>query len=99
MNNEIDISKLDKAAVLAALYNASRPIGMGFLHSTPEGMTRDEAAELLKENEENGYFDYLRGRVMKIDLGGNTLRTGLYDRDNGVGAAAAALEFLLAAQP
>ena len=86
---EIDISKLDKAAVLAALYNAARPQGMGFLHYTPEDMTRDQAAELLKET---ANFDYLRGRVMKISLANDVLRTGLYDRDNGDGAAARALK-------
>jgi hypothetical protein len=31
----IDISKLDKAAVLAALYNNSKPQGLGFLQATP----------------------------------------------------------------
>ena len=42
MNNEkIDISGLDKADVLAALYNNSRPLGLGFLHATPEDMTHE----------------------------------------------------------
>lgn len=93
--NEIDISKLDKAAVLAALYNASHPLGMGFLHFTPADMTHDEAAELLKQAGDRPYFDYLKGRVMKIDLSRDKLRTGLYDRDNGEGAAAAAIAHLL----
>ena len=93
--NEIDISKLDKAAVLAALYNASRPLGMGFLHFTPEDMTHDEAAELLKQAGEWPYFDYVQGRVMKIDLNSDMLNTELYDRDNGAGAGAAAIAHLL----
>lgn len=87
----IDISKADKAAVLAALYNNSRPLGMGMLAFTPEEMTRDEAAELLKSQT---YFDYLKGRVMKIDLRGDELRPRLYDRNNGEGAAARALELV-----
>lgn len=89
----IDISKADKPAILAALYNNSRPLGMGMLHFSPEDMTRDEAAKLL---ESQTYFDYLKGRVMKIDLRGDELRTELYDRDNGEGAAARAIEPLLA---
>lgn len=79
----------DKPAVLAALYNASRPLGMGALHYTPEPMTAEEAAALL---EKYTYFDYLQGRVMKVDLSKDDFNPALYDRDNGPGAAAAAIE-------
>lgn len=84
----ISLEGKDKAAVLATLYNAARPQGMGFMHYTPEPMTRDQAAELLKTQH---YFDYVQGRVMKIDLGGNELNPWLYDRDYGNGAAERAL--------
>lgn len=94
MENKIDITGLNKAEVLAALYNASRQQGMGFLHSCGRSpMTIEDAAAELKQSE---YFDYLHGRVMKISLAGNELRTALYDRDNGQGAAKAALSHLLA---
>lgn len=85
---KIDISKKDKAEVLAALYNASRPLGLGFLHFDPTPMTVEEARELLSETTD---FDYLKGRVMKVDLSGEELETWLYDRDNGEGAAERAL--------
>ena len=85
----IDLSGLDKADVLAALYNASRAQGMGFLHYEPKLMTPDQARELLLSDT---YFDYLKGRVMKIDLSKDTLHPGLYDRDNGKGAAARAID-------
>jgi len=87
----IDISKMDKAEVLAALYNNSKAQGLGVLRATPEDMTKNEARLLLKEHT---YFDYLKGRVMKIDLKSNELRTALYDRDNGEDAAALALKEL-----
>ena len=88
----IDISKLNKAEVLTALYNASHQQGMGFMHSRGQtGMVAEEAAELLKTQ---SYFDYLHGRVMKIDLSKDTLDPWGYDRDNGPGAAARALEKL-----
>ncbi len=80
---------MDKASVLAALYNASKPLGMGFMSYDPEAMQPDEAAELLKQGT---YFDYLKGRVMKLDLRGSLLDPGLYDRDNGEGAAERAIE-------
>lgn len=89
----IDISKLNKAKVLAALYNASRPQGMGFLHYDSEPMTEQEATKLLFQPRLGPiYFDYLRGRVMKVDLSGNMLDPRLYDRDNGEGAALKAIE-------
>ena len=84
----IDLNGKDKAEVLAKLYNASRPKGMGFLQFNPKPMTKEEAAELLSSST---YFDYLRGRVMKVNLGGKEFDPRLYDRDNGQGAAAAAL--------
>lgn len=61
----IDIQGLDRADLLAALYNASKPQGMGFIHFNPAPMTRLEAAALLDHGH---HFDYLRGRVMKITL-------------------------------
>jgi hypothetical protein len=87
--NLIDISELNKADVLAALYNNSRPQGMGFMHHNSSAMSAKEAAEIL---ERGTYIDYLNGRVMKVDLSGEELDPYLYDRDNGHGAAARALK-------
>ena len=84
----IDISKKDKGAVLAALYNNSRPQGMGFLHYDPKPMTTAEAEVLLARCAD---FDYLKGRVMKVDLEGDAFDPRLYDRDLGQGAAARAV--------
>lgn len=72
--------------------NASRPQGMGFLHYDPEPMTSVQAAMLLSGHD-NPYFDYLKGRVMKISIK-NPLEPHLYDRDNGTGAAALAIAAL-----
>lgn len=84
----MNIEKLNKAKALAALYNNSKPLGLGMLHYTHEPMTEEEASSLLKERT---YFDYLKGRVMKIDLSGDELDTRLYNRDNGEGAAERAI--------
>ncbi len=84
----IDISRLDKAEVLCALYNNSKPQGMGILHATPELLQVEEARELLKSRK---YFDYLKGRVMKISLKDDNLDPRLYDRDNGQDAAQIAI--------
>jgi hypothetical protein len=100
MSDTISIRGLDHADVLAVLYNASRPQGMGFLQFNPKDMTKDEAASLLEKNavkppDKRGvYFDYLKGRVMKVRIGGDTLDPRLYDRDNGDGAAERAINSL-----
>jgi hypothetical protein len=95
MEEVMDISKLDKADVLATLYNRAMPLGMGMLHYTPEPMTREEAQVMLDESRDK-YFDYVKGRVMKIDLSKDELRTALFNRDNGPDAAENALAGLSA---
>ncbi|MGW0780398.1 hypothetical protein [Streptomyces sp. NPDC002913] len=90
----VDITGLDPAAVLAALYNASQQQGLGFLN--PHGrqpMTVKDAATALA-NTPHRFFDYLNGRVLKVDLNGTRIDLGLYDRDNGDGAGAAAIAAL-----
>ena len=82
----------NKPAALAALYNASRPLGMGALHYTPADMTEGEARALLQEQTR---FDYLKGRVMKVNLTEDSFNPALYDRDNGAGAAAHAIAAIL----
>lgn len=89
MEKPIEIKGLDKAAVLAALYNASRAQGMGVIHYDPNPMTIEEARDLLSTGQT--YFDYYKGRVLKVDLSGDTLDAWLYDRDLGQGAAEIAI--------
>lgn len=84
----ISIAGLDKAKVLAALYNASQCQGMGRLQFVAGDLDLEEAAKLLKNNT---YFNYLKGRVMKVELKNDSFDPRLYDRDNGQGAAAAAI--------
>lgn len=81
----------DKAEVLVALYNNSQPLGIGILQHDPAPMKKEEAKEILKEQFD---FDYLKGRVMKVNLGGDSFDPWLYDRDNGEGSAARALSHL-----
>ena len=88
----IDISDLPKEAVVAALYNASRPLGRGYLHYDPKDMTAEEAKGVLATQGPD--IDYLKGRVIKVNVAGKTVEDSLYDRDNGPGAAEAAIKNL-----
>lgn len=76
---------LTKAEVLCALYNHAKCQGLGFLQYVHGDMALKKAEELLKTET---YFDYINGRVLKVDLSGDEgFEEWLYDRDNGSGAA------------
>lgn len=107
MSTTTDISGLDKAELLAALYNHAVPQGMGFLQATPGDMTKEEAEAILKNgtsdyvvpfsNSSNHlYFDYVKGRPLKVDLSQDEMRTDLYNRDQGPNAAESVIESLRA---
>lgn len=70
--------------MLAALYNGAKPQGLGFLNYDPTPMNIEEARALLERTQS---FDYLKGRVMKVDLSGDQLDPRSYDRDNGENSA------------
>jgi hypothetical protein len=80
------IKGLNKAEVLAALYNNAKVQGMGILWAEAKDMTTEEAQRTLDETPDK-YFDYLKGRVMKIRIDGDDINTTMYNRDNGHGAA------------
>lgn len=50
----IDLTGLNQAEVLAALYNAARPVGMGMLHYDPKLMTTEEAQQIIDEGGDIG---------------------------------------------
>jgi hypothetical protein len=53
-------------------------------------LSPEERAQYLERH--GLHFDYVQGRVIKVNLGEReALYVGLYDRDNGEGAAARAL--------
>ena len=94
--NTIDISGIDKAELLAALVNAARPLGMGFLHDDGKPMTKSDAQKWIDQEGSHDtrnfpgrrlYFDYVKGRPIKSDLSSDMLDPRLYDRDQGQGAA------------
>ena len=93
----VDIKGLDKAEVLLALYNASHCQGLGFLQAV-DNYTIEDAKRDLKEHIEffDGYFDYLHGRVLKVDLSGDSFDSWGYNGDCGEGAAERVIERLRA---
>ena len=87
----ISIQGLSKAKVLMALFNASKQQGMGFLNSRGAKPIDEECARAVIDDQRELYFDYLHGRVLKVDLTDDQFDPWLYDRDNGEGAAERAI--------
>jgi hypothetical protein len=89
----VDITGLDKAAVLAALFNASAPGGMGFLQagSGPSVMTVEDAERVINNGgspdlvfpDSSLTYGYLFGRPLKVDLKKDDFDPREFDRDNG----------------
>lgn len=88
----INIKGISKGKVLAALYNNSKPQGLGLSYFTPENMTEDEADEILELETQ---FDYLKGRVLKVDLSGDNFDSRLYDEDLGEGSAQRVIDSII----
>jgi hypothetical protein len=87
MSQNVDITGLSKAAVLAALFNAAAPQGMGFLQAAhaPAIMDEEHAASIVERQLE---VDYLYGRPLKLDLSSDEFDPWGFDRDNGGEGAA-----------
>lgn len=80
---------LDRALVLAGLYNAARPLGAGLYEYDPTPMMVAEAQRLLDQLPPGAtYFRYIKGRVLKVDLScDDQFDSSGYDENNGDNAA------------
>lgn len=85
MSDLVSIKNLPKEEVLKALYDNAKTQGLGILHYRPEPMTICQAKSILKE-EPRMSFDYLIGRVMKVNISGDEIDPWGYDMDNGEGS-------------
>jgi len=85
----MNIKGLDKAKVLYGLWLGSKEQGNSWLGRFP--LTEEYCRRLL---EHTTYFDYLAGRVIKVDFSTDDLDLGLYDRDNNRSGEEAILDYL-----
>ena len=96
----VSIKDIPKVDVLMALWKASRMQGMSFIAYLQTGdLTRKAAEEYIElarrtnpDGTESIYFDYLNGKVIKVDIGQDEFDPRLYDRDNGENAAQRAID-------
>lgn len=87
----VNIKGLNKAAVLLTLHKNSKAQGMSFL--SLKELTIEECQEIV-DQQQKLYFDYLHGKVMKVNISGDEFNPWGYDRDNGEGAAQRAINLL-----
>lgn len=83
----ISIKGIDKARLLAELYNNSGSLGNGWIHAKAGDMTIEQARDILADMA-SPVFEYLNGRPLKVDLSGDWLETIYYDhwnKDPGAG--------------
>lgn len=92
----IDISGVDRAELLATLYNGAQPFGFGKNQYDPREMARDEADALLAGGQVE--FDYHKGRLMKVKFTGDALLDDWgYDKTYGVNVVQRVVDNLRAA--
>lgn len=98
-DNALDISGIDRAALLAALHNGTSCLGLGVLQDI--GSMSVETAQthlaIAERYQSNGivWFDYVCGRPIKVGLAGDELiRADLYDRDAGQGSCQSIIDSL-----
>ena len=91
----ICIKGLDKHAVIAALHNATSPVGLGARHATGPVTADDVRADYRGKVPD--HIDYYRGRPLKVDVRGDEFDAWLFDRDAGGCAAERAIATLRAA--
>ena len=82
-------------ALLAALHNHTRSVGLGVLQDIGRDLTRTEARSLLEQRNGSFNFDYLLGRPLKVQEYNGAIddrSENLYERDAGRGAFRRAVE-------
>jgi hypothetical protein len=85
----IDISRIPKATLLAALFNNLRSL-QRIPTATRIQMTEDHAQELVNifgRHSNELSFAYIEGHVCRIDISTDHFDPRFYNRDNGDGAA------------
>lgn len=93
----IDISNKDRYEVLAALYNASTPVGKGFMYYNPESWDREMALMYYEnygevdEQEGTVNFKWILGRPVSCTFKDNLVYVFSYNKDNEEGLAQRAI--------
>ena len=89
-SNKVNISMLDKKKVFKVLYESAVPMDLGFMTEFEEPLSSEEIDEFFS-NSQNGYFEYVQGRLLKVDLSVDILDTTNFNATHGENAAEKAI--------
>lgn len=96
----VDITGLDKAKVLKALWDHSKVHGLsviGTLGLSDKGFTIAEAQHCINQRIQGNHrlnFNYVYGHLIKCDITDDEIDPWLYDQSNGEGAVQSAIDKL-----
>lgn len=96
----VNITGLNKAKVLKALWDHSKVQGLSYIGSlllSDQGFTINEATKYIRQRTEGHHrlnFNYVCGHVIQCDITDDEIDPWLYDQANGEGAAQAAIDEL-----
>lgn len=91
VGTKINVAGLDKAELLAALYNATYATGLGILDDMGRDITVEEARADLSQLASEGrplLLDNYRGRTFRMSFDSNLIDSSHYDSIAGQGIAA-----------
>lgn len=85
--NEIDITGVDLRQLIREAYELSVPQGLGFLHYTPGPLDEQAVEDIVTEDRDSIYVDYLLGRAVKLRVrrhpdGSITMPSSWFDHTN-----------------
>lgn len=92
--SEVNIEGINKVTLVQALYAGAKCQGMGQFAFVAGPLPQKEAEVCA----EAMHLDYVKGRIMKCSVASDTMRTALYNRDNGEGAAERIIDTVRAAK-
>ena len=82
----VDISGIDKVALLRALWENSKPAAFFDTFVARNANCKPpQFNEFAAQTAVHHYIDYFDGRCIKTDISGNKADPRLYDRDHGIG--------------
>lgn len=96
--DHIDITGLDKAEVLVALFNVAKPSEVELAFPLDNKLSLKEAKKIIHQNLKQwggDRIDYIKGREIKVNLFRNEINVAIYNGRNGKNLAQTALQPLL----
>jgi hypothetical protein len=86
-NPKINITRIDKAELLMALFNTAHYTIAGPVINLMREMTLKDAQKIIKASSRARGFDYLNSKPLKIDIWHDIMDARTYNYNNGRGAA------------